>query len=180
VLLSLSTYRYGGMLAVWQRALDAVGELPVRVVATTGPAVDAGRLRAPDNVELRDWASHDQVMPTVSAVVGHGGHATTMLALAHGLPLLVLPLFRFVDQPMVGRAVQDAGAGLTIAKSSSAQEIRGAVERLLADPGYAAGARRLAERIRDLDGLHRAADAVEALARAGGSALAPHLPEPGA
>lgn len=180
VLLSLSTYRYGGMLEVWQRALDAVGELPVRVVATTGPAVDPGRLRAPDNVEMRTWASHDQVMPTVSAVVGHGGHATTMLALAHGLPLLVLPLFRLVDQPMVGRAVQDAGAGLAIAKSSSAQRIRGAVERLLADPGYASGARRLAERIRDLDGLHRGADAVEALVAAGGrrSALASHPREP--
>jgi UDP:flavonoid glycosyltransferase YjiC (YdhE family) len=174
VLLSLSTYRYGGMLEVWQRALDAAGELPVRVVATTGPAVDAGRLRAPDNVEMRTWASHGELMPTVSAVVGHGGHATTMLALAHGLPLLVLPLFRFVDQPMVGRAVQDAGAGLTIAKKSSAQQIRGAVERLLADPGYATGARRLSQRIRDLDGLHRAADAVETLVAADGrgSALA--------
>jgi UDP:flavonoid glycosyltransferase YjiC (YdhE family) len=54
------------------------------------------------------------------------------------------------------------------------------VERLLADPGYASGARRLAERIRDLDGLHRGADAVEALVAAGGrrSALASHPREP--
>jgi UDP:flavonoid glycosyltransferase YjiC (YdhE family) len=167
VLLSLSTYRYGGMLGVWQRALEAVADLPVRVIATTGPVIDPGRLRAPDNVELRAWASHGDVMPTVSAVVGHGGHATTMLALAHGLPLLVLPLFRFVDQPLVGKAVQDAGAGLTIAKTSSPQQIRDALERLLGEPGYASGARRLAERIRDLDGLKLAADSVESHARGG-------------
>lgn len=163
VLLSLSTYRYSGMLGVWQRALDAVADLPVRVVATTGPAVDSGRLRAPDDVELQAWVPHDQVMPTVSAVVGHGGHATTMLALAHGLPLLVLPLLRFVDQPLVGKAVQDAGAGLTAAKRSSAQQIRAALELLLSDPGYSSTARRLAERIRELDGLNRAADSVEAV-----------------
>jgi UDP:flavonoid glycosyltransferase YjiC (YdhE family) len=163
VLLSLSTYRYSGMLGVWQRALDAVADLPVRVVATTGPAVDSGRLRAPDDVELQAWVPHDQVMPTVSAVVGHGGHATTMLGLAHGLPLLVLPLLRFVDQPLVGKAVQDAGAGLTAAKRSSAQQIRAALELLLSDPGYSSTARRLAERIRELDGLNRAADSVEAV-----------------
>jgi len=168
VLLSLSTFHYAGILDVWQRALDAVADLPVRVVATTGPAVDASRLRAPDNVEVRAWARHTEVMPTVSAVVGHGGHATTMLALAHGLPLLVLPLFRYVDQPMVGKAVQDAHAGLTLPKRSSPQRIRLGIERLLAEPTYSAGATRLAERIRALDGLQRAADSVEALAEDAG------------
>jgi len=167
VLLSLSTYHYAGMLDVWQRALDAVADLPVRVVATTGPAVDPGQLRAPDNVEIRAWAPHSAVMPTVSAVVGHGGHATTMLALAHGLPLLVIPLFRLVDQPMVAKAVQDAGAGLALPKSSSRQRIRVTLERLLADPAYSERAASLAERIRALDGLHRAADAVETLVAAG-------------
>jgi UDP:flavonoid glycosyltransferase YjiC (YdhE family) len=100
-------------------------------------------------------------------VVGHGGHATTMLALAHGLPLLVIPLFRLVDQPMVAKAVQDAGAGLALPKSSSRQRIRVTLERLLADPAYSERAARLAERIRALDGLHRAADAVETLVAAG-------------
>lgn len=166
LLLSLSTYRYPGMPDVWQRALDAVADLPVRVIATTGPALDPGRLRAPDNVELRAWAPHAEVMPTVSAVIGHGGHATTMLALAHGLPLLVVPMFTFVDQPMVGKAVQVAGAGLTIAKNSSSHRIRSAIERLLDDPTYAAGATRLGERIRELDGLHQATDCIEALTAA--------------
>jgi UDP:flavonoid glycosyltransferase YjiC (YdhE family) len=168
VLLSLSTYHYAGMLDVWQRALDAVAGLPVRVVATTGPSVDPGQLRAPDNVEVRAWAPHAELMPTVSAVVGHGGHATTMLALAHGLPLLVVPLFKLVDQPMVARAVQDAGAGLALPKRSSPQRMRVTIERLLADPAYSDGAARLAERIRALDGLQRAADSVEALAEDAG------------
>jgi UDP:flavonoid glycosyltransferase YjiC (YdhE family) len=163
LLLSLSTYHYPGMVGVWQRALDAVADLPMRVVATVGPAVDPGRLRPADNVEVRAWAPHSQVMPTVSAVVGHGGHATTMMALAHGLPLLVMPLFKYVDQPMVGKAVRDAGAGLMIARSSSPQHIRAMIERLLGDPSFAAAATRLGLRIRELDGLHRAAESLEAL-----------------
>jgi UDP:flavonoid glycosyltransferase YjiC (YdhE family) len=166
LLLSLSTYHYPGMAGVWQRALDAVADLPVRVVATTGPAVDPGRLRIGGNVEVRGWAPHSEVMPTVSAVVGHGGHATTMLALAHGLPVLVIPLFRYADQPMVGKAVRDAGAGLMTAANSSPQHIRAAIEQLLRDATLAAAATRLGERIRDLDGLHRAAASLEALINA--------------
>jgi len=167
LLISLSTYHYGGMLQVWQRVLDAVGDLPVRAVATTGPAVPAGRLRAPDNVELRDWAPHAAVMPTMTAIVGHGGHATTVLALAHGLPLLVIPMFKLVDQPLVARAVERAGAGLALAKRSSTEEIRGALERLLADPSFGSAARALEDRIRSLDGLNRAAVCFEGLLSVG-------------
>lgn len=163
VLVSLSTYRYPGMSAVWQRALDAVADVPVRVVATTGPAVDAGELRAPDNVEVREWAPHAEVMPNASVVVGHGGHSTTMLALAHGLPLMVLPLFRLGDQPLVGRSVQAAGAGLSLPKKSSPQQLRAALERLLVDPAFGAAAGVLAERIGELDGLTAAAEQVEEL-----------------
>jgi DNA-binding transcriptional LysR family regulator len=47
-------------------------------------------------------------MPEVSMVVGHGGHSTTMLALAHDLPLVLMPMFALADQPMVGIAVHDA------------------------------------------------------------------------
>jgi len=31
-------------------------------------------------------------MPEVSLVVGHGGHGTTMQALAHDLPVLLMPM----------------------------------------------------------------------------------------
>jgi UDP:flavonoid glycosyltransferase YjiC (YdhE family) len=160
VLLSLSTYTFPGMRAAWQRALDAVAGLPIRVIATTGPAVDPGSLRPGANTELRAWAAHADLMPEVSMVVGHGGHSTTMLALAHDLPLVVMPMFRLVDQPLVGRAVQRAGAGLVIRKSTSVTRIRAAVERVLGDVGYRTAAAALGDRIRERDGLRRAADLV--------------------
>lgn len=160
VLLSLSTYSFPGMRAAWQRALDAVAALPVRVVATTGPAVDPAGLRPGANTELQAWATHADVMPEMSMVVGHGGHSTTMLALAHDLPLVVMPMFRLVDQPMVGRAVQDAGAGVVVRKSASAARIRAAVELVLGDPRYQAAAAVLGRQIRERDGLSAAADRI--------------------
>ena len=102
MLVSLSTFAFKELEPTWQRVLDAVAPLDARVIATTGPAVDPARLRVPANVELHSWLPHADVMPEVSMVVGHGGHATTMVALAHDLPLLVIPMDAH-DRPAVHR-----------------------------------------------------------------------------
>ena len=50
-------------------------------------------------------------MARSTLLVGHGGHGTTMQALAHDLPVLVLPMDDKTDQPLVGRSIERAGAG---------------------------------------------------------------------
>ncbi len=163
VLLSLSTFAFRSLVPTWQRLLDAVDGLPARVVATTGPAVDATALRIPANVEHHTWLSHAEVMTEVCLVVGHGGHATTMAALAHDLPLLVLPLDPKTDQPLVGRAIQDRGAGRTLSRRSSPQAIRTAIEDLLEDGPHRQAAARLGAKIRATPGAPLAAEQIEKL-----------------
>src|SRR5690625_6373528 len=50
-----------------------------------------------------------------------------MAALAHGVPLLILPVEPTSDQPFVGRAVARSGAGLTLSRRSSTAAIRAAL-----------------------------------------------------
>jgi UDP:flavonoid glycosyltransferase YjiC (YdhE family) len=162
VLVSLSTTYIAGQREALQRILDALAPLPVRVIVTTGPAVDPGDLRLPENAEAHRYVPHDQLMPAASVVITHGGHATTMLALAHDLPLLVMPMNPVFDQPVIGRLIAERGAGLTVGKKASEPEIRGAVERLLAEPSpYREVAARLGTRVRARDGAARAADLIE-------------------
>jgi UDP:flavonoid glycosyltransferase YjiC (YdhE family) len=108
---------------------------------------------------------HAEVLPRCALVVGHGGHSTTMRALLHGLPLVVLPADPRVDQPSVGRAVQRAGAGLLLDPASPPERIRRAVTTVLGDPAYRAAADDVGRRLRAQDGIRAAADAVEQLAR---------------
>lgn len=162
VLVSLSTVGFRGLQRTWQRVLDAVDGLPARVIATTGPSIDPASLRAPANVELHRFLPHEDVLPEVSLVVGHGGHGTTMVTLAHGIPLLVLPLDPKTDQPIVGRTLERAGAGLTLSRRSPVRKIRAAIDNLLADPSYRTTATKLGSDIRAGDGRARAADALEA------------------
>lgn len=150
LLISLSTIWWPGMDTVAERLLDAVSALDVDVVFTTGPAIDP--VRVPRNVELHRWGDHAQLMPDVDLVIGHGGHGTTMRALAHDLPLLMLPLHPMVDQPIVARAVAEHGAGLTLPRTASAPAIRDAVHRLLTETQFRTAAARLGTQIRARDG----------------------------
>lgn len=163
VVVSLSTVGFRPLQRTWQRVLDALDGLPVRVVGTTGPALSATSLRVPRGMALHEWLPHDELLPGASVVVGHGGHATTMAALAHGLPLVVLPLDGKSDQPFVGRAVAEAGAGLTLGRRSSPARIRAAVEALLIDGPHRARAAELGRTIRELDAQTRGADLLESL-----------------
>jgi UDP:flavonoid glycosyltransferase YjiC (YdhE family) len=161
VLVSLSTYRFPGQTTVLQNILDAVDGLRAKVVVTTGPVTDPGALTAPAGVEVHRWLPHAEVLPHTTLVIGHGGHATTMAALAHDVPLLVLPMHPMLDQPMVGRSVQAAGAGRMLRKKSAANVLRPVIEELLAAGPHRAAAARLGAAIRATRGPETAADLVE-------------------
>ena len=163
ILVSLSTTYVAGQTETLQRILDAIGPLPLHAIVTTGPAVDPADLTAPGNVELHRFIPHAQVMPTVSLVVGHGGHATTMLALAHDLPLVILPVNPAFDQPIIGRRIAELGAGVTLAPTSAAAEIRAAIERAHATPSIQSEASRLGAAIRATHGTASAATLIESL-----------------
>ena len=66
-----------------------------------------------------------------------------MQALAHDLPLVVMPMHPLLDQPMVGRSVEQAGAGRMVAKKASADELAPVIAGLLADGPHRAAAARL-------------------------------------
>jgi MGT family glycosyltransferase len=142
VLVSLSSTVMGHEQELLQRAVAALGELPVRGLVTTGPAVDPAAIRAPANVSVRRWVRHADVLPSCSAVLTHGGHGTVIKALTAGVPLVVAPLGR--DQPDNAARVVHAGAGLRLSKKARVPALRDAIGRVLDEPRYRAAARRMA------------------------------------
>jgi UDP:flavonoid glycosyltransferase YjiC (YdhE family) len=160
ILVSLSSAWFPGQVRVLQNILDALDGLPVRAIVTTGLAVPAEDLRVPANAELHSYVPHAEVLPTVSLVVGHGGHATTMAALSHDLPLIVLPMAKFMDQLKIGQALEKAGAGRLLPKRSSPTQIRQTIEQVLGSEQYRLAASRLGAEIRRQDGASIATDAI--------------------
>jgi len=148
-----------------QRAADALGQLPVRGLVTTGPAVDPAVISAPDNVTVTRWVRHADVLPYCSAVITHGGHGTVMKALIAGVPLVVVPMGR--DQPGNAARVIRVGAGLRVRKNASVSALRAAVARVTEDPSYRAAAQRMAARLAAERDDNRAIDELEQVAAGG-------------
>jgi hypothetical protein len=162
VLVSLSTTNMPGQHASMQRILDGIGTLEIDAVMTTGPAIDATVLRIPSNAQVHEYLDHNEVLPTVSLVIGHGGHSTTARALAHGVPVLVLPQNPLIDQPAIGRAVERLGVGRTLPATASPERIRGTVLGMLTTGQERERAASLGADIRRRDGATVAVDAIDA------------------
>lgn len=148
-------------ITLYRAAMDAVADLPVRALLTTGRTRDGADLGpVPPNVRVEDWVDQEAVLAQASLMVCHGGAGTTFGALRHGVPLVVLPVM--ADQPTNGLLVQRAGAGLVVDTASlsrnrsdaaevarAAATVREAISTVLGDDGYRRGAARIAVEMRE-------------------------------
>jgi MGT family glycosyltransferase len=139
-------------------ALRARPQLRAVVVAPDG-GLDEG----PGNVLVRPHVSQVAVLAQASAVVCHGGHNTVCEALSFGLPLVLAPIRD--DQPIIADQVVRAGAGIRLRfDRADAGQIGDAIDAVLGQPAYAAGAARIQESFRAAGGAQEAADRLEKLA----------------
>ena len=148
---------------VLQRATSALGDLPVRGLVTTGPAVPVDAIDAPANVTVVRRAPHSEVLRHASAVVTHAGHGTVIKSLAAGVPVVAVPLGR--DQLDNAARVAHHGAGLRLKPKASSDAIARAVRRVLDEPSYRANAERLATAIASETSQDLAAEELEDLAK---------------
>jgi MGT family glycosyltransferase len=160
VLLSLST-TLQGQAAALPPMLDAVAELPVRVLLTLGGVVAVGSLDPPPNVVVRDFVPHDLVLPHMDVVLSHGGLSTITSALAAGVPLVCMPQGR--DQGFNADRVAASGVGRVVAPDAAPHEIAANLEAVLADHDLREQAGCFADVIAGLGAGETATDLVAAL-----------------
>lgn len=161
VLVSLSSAWAPGQADAYRRIVTALTGLPVRAIVTTGGAELEGDLRSTANVEVRERVPHSELLPQADLVIGHGGHSTTLKTLAHGVPLLILPLNPMSDQSLVGHTVERHGLGRTLRRTASVDALRAAVTAILDDASIREAAAATGERLRAQRGAASAVDLIE-------------------
>jgi UDP:flavonoid glycosyltransferase YjiC (YdhE family) len=133
---------------------------PKRVTAAGSPAPRA----LPRRVVAERYVPLTLLLPRCAAVVAHGGSGTVLAAVAHSLPLMVIPFG--ADQPLNAARAEALGLGRTVASAGlTAQAVRSAVREVLGQPSYCAAAERLREEYAGLPGPDGARRALEELAR---------------
>ncbi len=135
-------------LPVLQRVVTALGRAPVRGIVTLGDHLDRDDLEVPHGVPVSGYVRHSAMLPWASAVVTHAGLGTVLAGLAHGLPLVCIPLGR--EQPANAEAVARVGAGLVLEQDAGPDEIAVAIRRAVDDLELRAAAARMALEIDEL------------------------------
>jgi UDP:flavonoid glycosyltransferase YjiC (YdhE family) len=144
-----------------RRVSAALSTLPVQATITVGPAVDPGIIDPAPNVAIQRYVPHADLLPNCALVVTHAGMGTVMASLAHGVPLLCMPMGR--EQHDNAARVAACGAGVVLAADAGVEEIRNAIREMIATPDYQVGARRMAATIARQNGRDTAVKELEAL-----------------
>jgi rhamnosyltransferase subunit B len=147
----------------YRESLRAVEQSGVRAVLLVGmKGSESLNLPVPANVHVATYAPYSEIMPRCTAIVHQGGIGTTAQALRAGRPMIIVPWAH--DQPDNARRITELGVGRTISRSRyTASRIANELNRLLANPHYAASGRRLGQAIAQEDGAAAACDAIEEL-----------------
>ena len=146
-----------------QAILDALGELDVRAVATTGRVIDASELVVPPNVRLLDFVPHTSLLGDAALMVTHAGLGTIAAALGFGVPLVCAPTAR--DQHVNAARVVACGAGVDAGSDPTPSEVAAAVSEVLEKEDYRAAALAISEENTRLGGAARVAADLATLAR---------------
>ncbi|HEY2637149.1 MAG TPA: glycosyltransferase, partial [Solirubrobacteraceae bacterium] len=157
-------------------ALDGLGSLPVRVLATWNRRPLPSLPRVPANTRLVEWISYARTMPRADAVVCHGGSGTLARALASGCLAVVAPAAG--DQNENAARVDWAGVGVRLPwRFVSPAALRWTVARALADGERRARARDLAGWAAAHEPATRAAELIEGLVARAAPRPAPRAPQ---
>ena len=152
-------------ITFYQNCFEAFAGQDFQVIMSTGANVSRESLGvAPPNFIVESHVPQLEVLQRVSVFVTHGGMNSVSESLYYGVPVVVIP--QMGEQAIVGRKVEELGAGLYLAKeAATAEKLRESVQQLLAEDGFRRQAAAVRESFQDAGGAARAADAILAFTR---------------
>lgn len=130
---------------LFERVLAGLATLPINAIVTVGRELDPAIFEPqPPNIQILRYIPLETTLPHCAAVISHGGSGSVIGALAHGLPMVLLPMG--ADQPQnAGRCAELGVAQVLDVVVATPDDVREALMRVLDDPSY----RQRAERLRD-------------------------------
>jgi UDP:flavonoid glycosyltransferase YjiC (YdhE family) len=133
------------------------------IVAGVRDAAALGLPSLPGNVRVEPFIPFKPLLPLVDVYVTNGGFGGVQYALANGVPIIAAGTTE--DKPEIGNRVAYSGAGINLKTGTpTPQQVSTAVQSVLTDPRYRAGARAIETELRRHDAPQEAATLLERLA----------------
>jgi UDP:flavonoid glycosyltransferase YjiC (YdhE family) len=138
---------------LFRRILQGISPLAANIVVTAGPQVAPEELGPqPANVRVERWLDQWAVLPRCDVVVAHAGSGTVIGALAHGLPMVLLPMG--ADQPFNAGRCADLGVARVLDPiDATPRQVRDAVLDVIDAPSCRAASMRIRDEMTALPDL---------------------------
>ena len=144
--------------------IGSLADTRYRVIVSKGP--QHAELELADNMYGEEFLPQPSILPLVDLVITHGGNNTVTECIHFGKPTVALPLFW--DQYDNAQRLDETGFGIRLSTyEHSPDELRDAIEKLLADDDLHGRLANASTRLRAAPGTERAADLLESLASGG-------------
>jgi MGT family glycosyltransferase len=143
-----------------QRLVDLLAASGHRAIVSKGPQHELIELR--EGQAGAELVPQPALLPSVDAVITHGGNNTVTECLHFGKPMVLLPLFW--DQYDNAQRMDELGLGVRLPTFEFEDaQLGDAIERLVGDEALAARLKAISARLHENPGTERAADLVESL-----------------
>ena len=112
----------------------------------------------PENIQVYESVDQMAVLSIADAFITHCGMNSASEGLYYGVPLVLFP--QTPEQNAVAKRVEELGAGVRL-KSISEEDVFDALNKIISESQYKAGAERISESFKDCGGTAEAKDFLE-------------------
>lgn len=145
------------MPKLYQRCIDTLAE-KYELILSVGQSVDPTSFGTlPEHVTVAQHVNQMAVLADCDAFITHCGMNSVSEALYCGVPLVLYP--QTAEQQGVANRTVELGAGVMLEKDS-ADAIRAAVDKVIAEDRYRAAASKISQSFREAGGAEKAAAAI--------------------
>ena len=164
VYISLGTINHLN-LDFYQNAFRAFETYPAQFILSAGKNTDLDTLGPiPKNFIVRNFVPQLEILQQVDVFITHGGMNSVHEGLYFGVPEIVIP--SHFEQLLNGKRVVETGCGILLGShkrygKAAAEELRGALKKVLNDPSYAKNAQQIGRTLKDAGGYQQAVSLIE-------------------
>lgn len=151
-------------------ALEALADEDVLIAVTTGGRPLDTLPPLPANARAAEYLPYDELLPRTDVFVTNGGYGGVQYALRYGVPIVTTGGKE--DKPEVGARVAWSGSGLRLrTERPTPKALRRAILTVLREPCYRQASRRIADEMREYNGLAALIDVIERHSAGSGSTI---------
>jgi MGT family glycosyltransferase len=160
IFVSMGTLQ-NGIQRIFRVVAEACAEFPVQTVISLGGGLSPDIFRdLPGDPIVVRYAPQLALLSRAALTIFHGGLNTALECLAHGVPMVAIPVT--FDQPGVAARIVSTGTGRMVPiHELTAKRIRAEIREVLTDGQYRTNAKLLQKQVSAINGVKRAADIIE-------------------